>query len=135
MIRQPQPPSPPVASSAGAAGFGERFAAYFIDGLILGLTIALKIPFALVALILSLIIAATYFTDFWSTSGQKRLGKRALGLKVVSTDGGWLLNPGEAFVRLLGYLVSTIPFGLGFLGLRGTPSARHGTTRWPAPRS
>ncbi len=63
-----------------------------------------------------------YLVAFTSVGGQT-IGKMAASLKVVSDDGD-RVRPGQAVVRALGYLLSLLPAGLGFVpGLFG-PSRR-----------
>ncbi len=54
-----------------------------------------------------------YFTYFHGTSGQTP-GKRLLGLRVVQ-DTGEQIGFGTAFLRWVGYIVSTLPMLMGFL--------------------
>jgi uncharacterized RDD family membrane protein YckC len=54
-----------------------------------------------------------YFTYFHSITGQT-VGKRILGLRVV-TAAGEPLKVRQAFLRWVGYLVSTVFFYLGFI--------------------
>ncbi len=63
--------------------------------------------------IIGVAIPAIYFVWPYSTSGET-LGKRALGIKVVSIDGS-PLNWRKGILRSVGYIFSTIPLGLGFL--------------------
>ena len=55
---------------------------------------------------------AGYYALFWSTVG-KTPGKALLGLKVVRLDGS-RLSFGRSLLRVFGYTVSTIFFGLGY---------------------
>ncbi len=70
-----------------------------------------------VTLVLSLVgpfmLALIYFVVLHSFGGQT-LGKIFMGIRVVSEEGQGL-SVGEAFLRLVGYLVSFIPFCAGFL--------------------
>jgi len=54
-----------------------------------------------------------YFTWFHGITGQT-IGKRILGLKVIRTTGE-PVNPGMAFLRWVGYIVSSMIFYLGFI--------------------
>jgi len=56
---------------------------------------------------------AFYYTWFHGTTGQT-LGKRIFGIRVLKTDGS-PAGFGTAFLRWVGYLISGIPFFLGFL--------------------
>ena len=114
------------------AGFWIRFFAYLIDSLLV------SVPFVLVCLIFSLqkwseaeftaslavvilfylllkSLLLTFYnvftTSFWGAS----LGKKAFGLEVV-TEEGERLKVSESLLRfVIGYAVSSLVFGLGFL--------------------
>ena len=45
----------------------------------------------------------------------------AMGLKVVSAENGGLLEPSAALLRYVGYFVSGIPLGLGYLWVLWDP--------------
>ena len=98
------------------AGFPERLVAYIIDAIIVGVPsaiVSLLLPQAL-AIVIELIIGVGYVIYFWTTSGATP-GKMVMGLKVVSAETGQILEPGQAVLRYVGYIVSSIPLGLGFL--------------------
>ncbi|MEW5949399.1 MAG: RDD family protein [Thermodesulfobacteriota bacterium] len=69
----------------------------------------LFLPFQL-AVLLTVI---TYFTFFHGYTGQTP-GKQLFGLKVVHTS-GLPLTFGQAFLRWVGYILSSVPLNLGFL--------------------
>jgi len=69
----------------------------------------LFLPFQL-AMLLTVI---TYFTFFHGYTGQTP-GKQLFGLKVVHTS-GLPLTFGQAFLRWVGYILSSAPLNLGFL--------------------
>ena len=107
------------------AGFWRRAGAYVIDivivwSAILGLQLltwvlprSLAGPIDLLFPLLFLTILLGYFPYFWANSGQTP-GKRLLGLKVVSTAGN-KLSMGRAWVRLVGYWVSSLPLAPGYI--------------------
>jgi len=64
-------------------------------------------------LVWPLFLAAFYFIVLHSFGGQT-LGKVFMGIMVVS-DQGSMLSIGASFLRLVGYLLSTMPLGVGFL--------------------
>jgi uncharacterized RDD family membrane protein YckC len=66
-----------------------------------------------VILPLGLALMLAYFTFFHGTWGQT-IGKMIFGLRVVRTD-GQPLSFSRALARALGYVLSAIPFFLGFL--------------------
>ena len=108
------------------ASFLQRFAAYFVDTMILGLvtgclgsffgvigSAARGGPWSDMAGAIGLVIPAAYFFWAYSTDGQT-VGKRILKIKVVSRD-GTPLNWRKGLLRTVGYFLSSLPFGLGFL--------------------
>jgi uncharacterized RDD family membrane protein YckC len=122
-------------SSVKKGGFWIRYAAWIIDTIILNIIgiillrvgsvafdlaasglqnleteemISIMIPYFLFMLIVNI----TYFTYFHGSTGQT-LGKMVCKLKVVRLNGG-PVGYGKAFLRWIGYLVSSI-FYLGFL--------------------
>lgn len=121
------------AMGAGEA-FGRRFAASFIDGIIVevmslivgfmsgiamagaggGLTAAGRSSAGALGSALAVVIATAYYAGMLSAFGRT-LGKMALGLRVVGPDGG---NPSflRAVLReLIGKFVSCIVLCLGYL--------------------
>ena len=119
------------------AGFGERLVAYVIDSIVVGIIVG--VPTACIGVVagfmvnlesnsglatfiglffLVLIIAAVgsflYYGLMWSRSGQT-VGKKMMGLQVVTTDGSlpsFWVSVGRA---ILGYGLSNSVFNLGFL--------------------
>jgi uncharacterized RDD family membrane protein YckC len=118
------------------AGFVSRLIAYFLDGVViavsLGVTawfidVALRIlnlqsivhfpefsdsgQFALTSTALSIIVIL-YNVFFWSLTGQTP-GLMFMGLRVVTLDGK-RLSIKRAAARIVGYIIATIPLYLGF---------------------
>jgi|GEM_PF-454296 len=123
-------PSP--GQTVEVIGFGRRFVAYFVDGIILwviqvGISICGGISIASVAggnedalatlnlflTCISLLISAGYFVVFWASTGQTP-GKMALGIKVIGTDGS-PVSWGKAILRYIGYIISSLVLSLGFI--------------------
>ena len=105
------------------AGLVDRVAAYFID------SILILIPLVLVAAILmhggndvpgqlaqfvSLAVPVAYHWYFWTRRDGQTPGKFALGIRVVKAD-GTPMSDTDALIRAIGYNVSAMLFGLGFL--------------------
>ena len=96
------------------AGFWVRVVATIIDLVILAI-----IGFVLQAIlgsasgIVSFVVNVGYLLYFWTTTGQT-IGHKAMGLRVVRTDGS-SLDISRAVIRYVGMVVSAIPLGLGFL--------------------
>ncbi len=123
------------------AGFWVRLSALTVDGLILGLiqfafiylpmmaylyntgmftapdpTMALMAVAPILALAQGavLILSVGYFVALTAGKHQGTYGKRSMGIYVRKRDGGrvWI---GHSLVRFVGYIISWIPLGLGFL--------------------
>lgn len=97
-------------------GLFVRIAAYLIDGLVLGLfgllvTVATNNPQS--AFFLNIGASAVYFVGFWVAEGATP-GKMVFNLKVRSPDGS-PIDVGQGVLRLVGYWVNWIIFGIGFL--------------------
>jgi uncharacterized RDD family membrane protein YckC len=116
------------------AGFVTRLAALTADAIILWVALqgtasllllahqALRRfapPFSLGALLLvcAPMIVCLYHIVFWWLRGQTP-GKWLLGLRVVALGGG-KVGLGRAIIRFVGYLLSALPFYLGFLWILG----------------
>ena len=139
------PPAPPAAPPPDDAlpaetaapppieygGFWIRFAAYLIDGLILGVIgILVGVPFGIVygltagsavqpaaqnlLSLVSLVISVAYFAWFWVRSGSTP-GMGVLGLKVVRDADGSPIGWGTAIVRYLGIIISTVALFIGLI--------------------
>lgn len=113
-------------------GFGRRLGAMAIDSVIIAFVsfvIAFAIGFVFVffqmftqnqdALIAPLIVVCGilfslfYWIGGWSGNGQS-IGQSTVGITVIDGDGAKLTR-GKAVVRYIGFLISAIVFGLGFL--------------------
>ncbi len=114
------------------AGFMRRWAALFLDSLILGLPLALAILalglttgaynpandagaqlFQLLYTLAYFLVAPFYFAGQESSRYQATLGKRALGIKVADMEGrriGFANAIGRWFAALLSYLTLYIGF-------------------------
>jgi uncharacterized RDD family membrane protein YckC len=101
--------------TSARAGFWRRFAAAFIDGVLVGI-----VSFILQAILgktgsaLTLLIGIAYYTYFHGSTGQTP-GDAALSIRVVDKDGGGSIGYGRAFVRWLVSIVSGIVILLGYL--------------------
>ncbi len=125
------------------AGFWRRLIAYTIDGFIVGIVFmilafvagiaffsgtissgsnvwmnelndpSLMLSFTLWFWVFSTLTNIFYFTYFHGSTGRTP-GKMLLGLQVVSVEGGQI-SFGTAFLRSVGYLVSSFVFCLGYI--------------------
>lgn len=113
-------------------GFGRRLGAQAIDAIIvIFLTFIVGIIISLIgitfqmfdpsrgealqpAIMIGAILASLlYYVGMWARQGQT-IGKSTLGMMIVTKDGG-KLGWGKAFLRYIGYMVSSLLVGLGFL--------------------
>lgn len=122
------PASYPMAVGAYPAvyaGFWKRFAANFIDGLILGgigFVVGALLGFAFpditqyswVSTLLGAVIGFFYFTIMESSEHQATFGKRALNIRVTDMKGG-RISFGRAAGRYLAKSLSTLTFFIGYL--------------------
>jgi uncharacterized RDD family membrane protein YckC len=120
-------------ASAPKAGWWVRFFAYFVDSLIIGIPASIVggIIAALTGafsstnpnggglfIFYAILILATvgYFVYFWTQRDGQTIMNKALGIKVVKTDGS-PITTGTAIIRYIGYIINSIIFGLpiGFI--------------------
>lgn len=140
----PTIPSPVAAPPAYAAppapafaGLGVRFGAYLIDSILIG-----AVYLAGVHLLVTrhedlfgdtlyytngwwldlgwLIVLTAYFSTAWTAFGAT-LGQRAVGIQVVRASDGGRLDLGRSLLRVLGWIVASIPVGIGFIVAAGNP--------------
>ena len=105
------------------AGLIDRFAASVIDGFLLILPMMIigavigagdhRLPPQLTQFIL-LAVPISYHWFFWTRRGGQTPGKFALGIRAIKTDGG-PIGDIDALIRAIGYHVSAMLFGLGFV--------------------
>ncbi|MDA8393917.1 MAG: RDD family protein [Candidatus Dormibacteraeota bacterium] len=118
---------------AQLAGFWARFAGLLLDGLLFlvvelllgavftststevvgGLAITVRTGSSLPTAIM-IILELAYFSWFWSTRGAS-LGQQLVGIRVVDSETFGPLKPSQAVVRYIGYLISGLPFLLGYI--------------------
>lgn len=124
-----QAPTSEEFLQAPPAGFWLRAGAYVID---LILVLAVQLVFQGLALaglpawlvnLLTFAVPAAYFTWMPVRFSGQTAGKIAAGLAVGRPDGSWMTYP-RALGRWAGYLLSSLPLGLGFLAAAFTPGKR-----------
>ena len=103
-------------ASGPRAGFWRRFGAAFIDGIIVGLVLAILTALLKgVGYALGIIIAIAYFTYFEGGDTGQTIGKRALGIRVVDFETGGPIGYGRGFIRYIGRIVSGVVIYIGYL--------------------
>jgi uncharacterized RDD family membrane protein YckC len=99
------------------AGFWRRFAAAFLDGIIVG--VPLLILYGILrgaGYALGLLLSIAYVVYFEGGPTGQTIGKRALGIRVYDLSGsGGPIGYGRAFIRWIGRILSGIPCYLGYL--------------------
>ena len=115
-------------------GFGRRFLALVIDGLIvvfvsyiLAMLIGMidvflgggiygesVVSWNIIIVVVMLLFSVFYFTGKWVQTTGQTLGKLLLNIKVVSADGS-PLTFGKLFLRYFGYILSGAIASLGFI--------------------
>jgi len=130
----PKPKAPPLEPRP--AGFISRFAAWFVDQLVLvvafavmGMTVQLVFTFSgqsipalsgdkvsglLGTAWFAFVVSAIYMALFWYLFGST-LGQLLFGLRVVRMDGSRTLTFWQVVVRVIGFYISMAVFFLGFL--------------------
>jgi uncharacterized RDD family membrane protein YckC len=117
---QPAGPAPGVEF----AGYGARIVAYIIDGILINIGVWVIVFLSLltgsgsdiniVATILigfAILLGLVYFPFFWQRTGQTP-GMQALNIRVVRDKDGGPVSWGSAILRLIGYGINSIVFGL-----------------------
>lgn len=128
------PASQPQALPIGYAGFWIRFLAVILDGLVL-LPIVILLDIVIFGTVntsnigasaLQVVIQWTYYIAF-THYNQATVGKRLLGLYVVSEDGTHLSLGRIIFRETIGKIISIIILGIGYMmaGFTGKKQALH----------
>ena len=130
--REDTPPwTPPPVERAGAV---TRFAAFFVDAIIVTVTLRTATwllratarvlghfapPVNLNAVLVALVpvLVAAYNVAFWTMLGRTP-GKWLMGIKIVPVEGGRMTFR-RSLARLIGYLLSALPIYLGYLWILG----------------
>ncbi len=102
--------------SGPRAGFGHRFAAALIDGILLAIANGIlqaalgKDP----GLAVGVGINLAYFIYFEGSASGQTIGKKALDIRVIDFGGGGSIGYGRAAIRWVGRIVSSIVLLLGY---------------------
>jgi len=107
--------------AAPAAGFWRRFAALFIDGLVLLVAYLITLPIAVVAARsgLYILISLAYYT--WGFGSGQTIGCRALNIKIVDEATGGVPGYAKGLGRTLAAYLSAFPLGLGYFWMLWDP--------------
>ena len=101
--------------TSARAGFWRRFAAAFIDGVLIGIvSYILQLALGSTGSALTFLLGIGYYTYFHGSTGQTP-GDAALSIRIVDKDTGSPIGYGRAFVRWLVSLISGVVLLLGYL--------------------
>jgi uncharacterized RDD family membrane protein YckC len=104
-----------AAVTSARAGFWRRFAAAFIDGVLIGIvSYILQLALGSTGSALTFLLGIGYYTYFHGSTGQTP-GDAALSIRIVDKDTGGTIGYGRAFVRWLVSLISGVVLLLGYL--------------------
>lgn len=109
--------APAGGPSGPRASFGQRFAGWLIDVLIvlpISIVIAIATPQALGQLI-QILFGLGYYVFFEGSPSGQTPGKRALSIRVVDARTGGRIDPTRAFLRYIGRIISGLAIGIGYL--------------------
>jgi len=103
-----------------------RFVAAIIDALILLIPyvpIELWVDGTASQLLLRVLIGALYNVGFWVANDGATPGKMVMGMKIVMVDRE-PIEVGPAFLRWIGYYISFLTLGIGYILIAFTPQKR-----------
>jgi len=117
-----------MAQDTEYGGFWARFVALVLDNAIVFMillaagvsmavvvaTVGMEGPMSVAASLIAAFVPFLYWPVLESSRWQATIGKRIMGLEVTDLDGN-RLNFLRAFLRSLAKIISSIPFGIGFL--------------------
>ena len=105
------------------APLGARFISSIIDGIILyvigfvlGFVLGLLFgrSIAPLANVIGVVIGIGYYLYYWSAKEGETPGKKAMGLRVIKTD-GTPITLGTAGIRYVGYIINSLVILIGWI--------------------
>lgn len=114
-LPQPGYAQPASGPSGPRAGFWRRFAAAFIDGVLVGIVgVVLQVGLGRAGWLLSVAIGIAYYGYLEGSRSGQTIGKRTLGIRVIDFQTGGPIGFGRAVIRYFGRIVSALPCFLGY---------------------
>lgn len=102
--------------SGPRAGFWRRFAAVFLDGIVLGsVTTILYALLKTGGYALGIIVALAYYSYFEGTPRGQTLGKQVVGIRVIDLVTGDSIGHSRAAIRYVSSILSAIAIYIGYL--------------------
>jgi uncharacterized RDD family membrane protein YckC len=97
------------------AGFWRRFAAAFIDGIVVGIpTAVLEVVLHGVGYLLALLLGIGYYAYLEGSGSGQTVGKRGMGIRVYDLRGRGPIGFGRGVGRYFGRILSALPLFLGY---------------------
>lgn len=113
------------------AGFWKRYAAYFLDSIVVAIinvpvslvfnligaasgNETLAVALSMIAMLGGLVIGIGYYAGFHASKGGATLGKMAVGIKVVRSDGERITFM-RGVGRYFGFILSSLTLMIGFI--------------------
>ena len=116
------PPGPPPGGPSGPrANFGQRLAAYLIDGIALGVVLVVLYYISTVLYLIGFLGVIAYWVVLIGGERGQTVGMMALNIRVVDTNTGGPIGYGRAFLRLLMMWIGSIPIYLGWFWMLWDP--------------
>lgn len=105
-----------VAKTYTPASFGNRVIAHIIDGFIIGLVggIVVAASGRGESFALSTLVGFFYYWYFWTQRDGQTPGKSIVNIRVIKANGA-PMTAGDSVLRFVGYWISGLFFGLGYL--------------------
>jgi uncharacterized RDD family membrane protein YckC len=116
------PPGPPPGGPSGPrANFGQRLAAYLIDGIATGVVVGILYQISVVLYLIGILGIIAYWVILVGNARGQTVGMMALNIRVVDTATGGPIGYGRAFLRWLMMLIGAIPIYLGWFWMLWDP--------------
>jgi uncharacterized RDD family membrane protein YckC len=109
--------------SGPRASFLRRFAALFLDGIVLGIVAAILQAFLARSIsdLLVLGLGIAYYGYLEGSPSGQTVGKRALGIRVIDLKGSGPIGTSRGVLRYFARILSTIVFLLGYFWMLWDP--------------
>jgi uncharacterized RDD family membrane protein YckC len=106
---------PGGAYGGARAGFWRRFAAAFIDGIVVAIpTTILELALHGVGYLLALVLGVGYYAYLEGSASGQTVGKRGMGIRVYDLRGRGPIGVGRGIGRYFARILSALPLFLGY---------------------
>jgi uncharacterized RDD family membrane protein YckC len=116
------PPGPPPGGPSGPrANFGQRLAAYLIDGIATGVVLGILYQISIALYLIGFLGYIAYWVILVGNARGQTVGMMALNIRVVDTATGGPIGYGRSFLRWIMMLIGSIPIYLGYFWMLWDP--------------